>query len=377
MEEQTGQETSSNLIFDRVVAQIEKNKKLREEGKHIVIPFPFKRFTEEIPGIQQGVYYLISANQKTGKTQITDTLFMYNAVNFVLTQKTNIKLKIFDFNLEMKKEGKIKQAILYRQYITRNIRYNQRELDSIYSYKILPSDMVEFIKQDREWFEKFESIVEFIDDIRNAYGIYRYLRNFFESNGKYHYKTVKITEDDGTVKDIETIDRYEPNDPDLFVIIIVDNINLLTPEKGQTIYEAINKFSSHYMVRVRNRWNGIPVVIQQQSLSKESNDSIKLDRTEPTADGLADNKVTSKDCDVLITLYSPFRNKIKSYMNYKIDRLKDSFRRLSVEFDRNGNACDTALYFDGAVNFFKELPKPEDISESLYGQLENRQIKVK
>ena len=55
------------------------------------------------------------------------------------------------------------------------------------------------------WFffnEKNYEIVEFYDDIRNSFGIYKVLRNFFESNGKYHYKKAKITEDNGEVKEI-------------------------------------------------------------------------------------------------------------------------------------------------------------------------------
>ena len=43
----------SEQLFDVVHDQILKNKQLREEGKDISIPFPFPRFSEEIPGIQR------------------------------------------------------------------------------------------------------------------------------------------------------------------------------------------------------------------------------------------------------------------------------------------------------------------------------------
>jgi hypothetical protein len=48
-QEKIGLETSSNLLFDIVVGQVENNKVLREAGKHICIPSPFPRFGEEYP----------------------------------------------------------------------------------------------------------------------------------------------------------------------------------------------------------------------------------------------------------------------------------------------------------------------------------------
>jgi hypothetical protein len=364
-QEKIGLETSSNLLFDIVVGQVENNKVLREAGKHICIPSPFPRFGEEYPGIQQGIYYIVSGNQKSGKTQVADYMFVYHPIEFILSNDTNIKLKIFDFNLEMSKESKMKQAIVHRLYMKKGLTLSTRELDSIYEDKILPSNILQFVKEDRKWFEKFESIVTYIDDIRNAYGIYKYMKAYFEANGTYVYKTVTISED-GKPKQIQTIDRYIPNDPDLFVIVKIDTINLLTPEKGSNLYDAIGKMSSDYMVRIRNRWGGIPVVIQQQTLDKEGNKSTEMGRNEPSADGLSDNKGTSKDCTVLMTIFSPFRHKQSTYLKYNITKLKDNYRRIAIDFDRNGQACETSVYFNGAVNYFKELPKVESIVDSTY-----------
>jgi len=269
----------------------------------------------------------------------------------------------------MDKETKLKQAIVHRLYLKHKLVLSTRELDSIYENKILPDNLLRLVEEDRDWFEKFESMVTYIDDIRNPYGIYLYIKTFFEANGHYTYKTVTITED-GHPKQVQTIDNYIPNDPDLFVIIKVDTINLLSPEKGSSIYDAIGKFSSDYMVRARNRWRAIPVIIQQQSLDKEGNVSFKMDRTEPSADGLADNKGTSKDCNVLMTVYSPFRNKKEKYLDYDIKVLKDNYRRVAIDFDRSGLACETSTYFNGAVNYFAELPPAINMGISQYTNIE-------
>jgi hypothetical protein len=51
-------------LFNNVYEGILRNKRLREEGKDISIPFPFPRFSEEIPGIQQGRYIICTAGTK-------------------------------------------------------------------------------------------------------------------------------------------------------------------------------------------------------------------------------------------------------------------------------------------------------------------------
>ena len=168
----TLQETQrESSVFTRVVEKIRENKILREQGYDITIPFPFPRFSNFVPGIQKGTYYLVTANQKAGKSQITDFMFMLSPVEFVLTHQTNIKVKILYFSLEMSKELKMKQAIVHRMYMKHNIRYTVRRLESLYSTDILPDDMLRLIEEDKPWFEKFESVVEFIDDIRNPFGI--------------------------------------------------------------------------------------------------------------------------------------------------------------------------------------------------------------
>jgi hypothetical protein len=54
----------SVVLFDNVYRQILENKRLREQGKDISIPFPFPRFSEEIPGIQKGRLIITTAGTK-------------------------------------------------------------------------------------------------------------------------------------------------------------------------------------------------------------------------------------------------------------------------------------------------------------------------
>lgn len=56
-----------NSLYDRVFSTLVKRRERVLSGKINCIPWGLPRFEEENPGIEQGNYYLISANSKIGK----------------------------------------------------------------------------------------------------------------------------------------------------------------------------------------------------------------------------------------------------------------------------------------------------------------------
>ena len=369
-------------IYNKVREEIVRNKELKESGKDIIIPYPFPRFAQNVPGIMKGTYTIISGNQKSGKSQIADYMYLYNALNFVQTKNTNIDVFIPYFTLEMSKEAKIRQAIVHRLFLKHRKILTTRQLRSLFDGYTLPQEIISLIDADKTYFEYFEDKVKLIDGIKNPTGIYKYLRDYFHANGRYIDKQGHpISYHDIEKNDLQinlNISHYEPNNPDLFVIPVIDHISLLNPEKQdgkmQTTYDAIAKLSSDYLIKVRNRWQASICVVQQQTLAKESNESAKMDRHEPSSDGLSDYKGSAKDCDQLITIYSPFRNKVRNYLGYDITRMQNYYRRLAVELDREGATFETSLYFNGKVNFFKELPQSSQITNEIYNKITNEQV---
>lgn len=359
-------------LFDRVLRDIEKNKARRENGEYISIPFPFTRFSKYIPGIQQGRYIITTANSKVGKTKFTDYLFVYGPLKWIKNKKTNISLKIFYFSLEMSKTDKMKEAIVHKLYEATNYKtmMSPEYLDSVYEDYILEDSILSDIKGYKEYFEEFQKSVTFIDNIRNPFGIYSYMRDYAHNNGSYYDKNgYKLNTQDvknGNIDVIKNIDYYQPNNPDEFVIVITDHVGLLTPEKingkQEDLHSAISRFSSDYCLKMRDRWNYIVVNVQQQAAAQESLEHFKLDKLQPSTEGLADNKLTQRDCDMMLGLFAPYRHKIKSHAGYNTTVLKDLQRELSVILNRRGASnISTQLLFLGSVNHFYELPKPEDI----------------
>ena len=64
----------------------------------------------------------------------------------------------------------------------------------------------------------------------------------------------------------------------------------------------------------------------------------------------------------MIAIYNPFRDGLKTYHNYNIEVLESYFRSVMVLKNRFGD-CDVEVgcNFFGGINFFTELPKPDEI----------------
>ncbi len=185
------------------------------------------------------------------------------------------------------------------------------------------------------------------------------MKNYALQNGKQSKKKILI---DGVENIVD--DSYEANNPEEYVMCIVDHASLLSPEKGGTIAQAISDLSSRYFIILKNKYKYIPILIQQQASSQESLDNFKHNRTRPTLDGLAENKTTQRDATLILGLYSPFRHEIPEYQGYNIRQFKDNIRFLEILGGRQGGAGTICpLYFNGAVNYFKELPKANDTIE--------------
>ena len=198
------------------------------------------------------------------------------------------------------------------------------------------------------------------NNVANPTGIRIICENYAKENGTTYYKTIKIKDEFGQWEDRKVFDYYTSNNPQEFRFIIVDHAGYLKGERGASLKDAIDQTSRNF-VELRNRYGFSPILIQQQSTTNESNDSIKLKNIRPSGRGLSDSSYPARDVNVMIGLFSPFRFGIESYMGYDIKTFRDHIRFMEVCVTRDGEVGGmTALFFDGACNMFWELPKPDD-----------------
>lgn len=373
-------------LTGRTLSLIEERRNRILEGKVNCIPWGLPRFEEFSPGIEKKKYYIFSANSKIGKTQITDFLTLFNIAKRLVDGVLDVPVKIFYFSLEMTAEEKMLSCFSHILYVYENIRLSPTELKSTSSKKILDESVLETLKKYKKYFDKIEEIVIFIDDVRTGYGMFNMVRDYMESNGTVYYKELTLTKKDQFGNNVEYVqkvrDYYKPNNEEEYVLMIIDHISLISTESRNKIRldlrESIGILSSDYLVRLRNIYSVTPIVIQQQASSQESVENKKSNKLKPSLDGLADNKSTQRDCNVSFGLFSPFRHEIEEYCGYDVRIFKDNIRFLEIMGGREGGAgSNIALYFDGAVNMFEELPRPDDLitMQKVYNKL--KQIRTK
>lgn len=351
-------------LIDRILDTLENRRQRILEGDINCIPSPFRRLSNSFPGIEQDKYYLISGSTKAAKTQITNYLFVYTPVMYAYRHPEQVRVKIFYFPLEETPENITLRFMSYLLYTLSgmSIRVSPMDLKSTNADKILDEEILNILRSEeyQNVLKFYEENVLFMSD-RNPTGIYKTVKSYAEKNGTVHRKAIKITnKETGNTEEKEVFDYYEPGDKKEYVIVITDHVSLLNQEKGMSLRETINKYSE-YMMIIRNNFHYIPVCVQQQSTETSSLDAYKSNKIRPTMAGLSDSKYTAKDCSLMFGITNPFAFEMPEYLGYDISRLRGNARFLEIVLNREGESNDIVpLYFDGATNYFVELPSPKD-----------------
>lgn len=349
-------------MVERIIKSLRDRRNNILSGNVNCIPSPFVRFRNDFPGIEQGRYYLISASTKVGKTQLMNYLFLYNSVLYSYYHPEKVHLRVLYYNLEETQEAITLRFMCHLLYILsdKTIRKTPNDLKSVREDKVIEEEILNKFEMEpyKSILEYFENTVTFLDD-KNPYGVYKQSKKYAESNGVTHTKKLQVKNSDGDVVDERDIfDYYTPYDPKEYVMIVIDHISLISPDGKQDLREGINTLSG-YLVQLRNKYNYIPVVVQQQSNETANLEAFKANKIRPTVAGLSDSKYTGKDVNVMLGLSNPYAFEMNSYAGYDLSKLKGNARFLEVVINRDGESNGMiGLYFDGAVNYYEELPPP-------------------
>ena len=347
--------------FEEIQAE---NKLRRErviEGKYNCLPFPFERFRKVYPGVEQGKFIIITANQKVGKSKLADYLFIYEPL-FYMMEHPELRVKVIYFSLEMSAKEKYNEFECYLLGRLDKLHIDTRRLRSV--DKPCDPHIFELLESERyqKYIKAYEDMVIFNDTDKNPTGIRKFYRDYALKHGHYNFTTIQVpNEFTGELEDkkvLDPINPYTQDDEEEYRIIILDNAANVATEKGyDTLFKAIEKVSKDGIV-AKKQLKYIFVLIQHQAQAQEGIENIKLDQMEPSVAGLGDNKTTSRDVNCIMGLYNPSKFNKKDHLGYDILRLKDNGRFLKILDDRDygagGNICP--LFFDGATSTFKELP---------------------
>lgn len=351
-------------IIDRTLEYFVRRREKLLNGGINSIPSPFIRFQNDFTGIEQGKYYCITSSTKGAKTQFTSYMFLYTPILYAYEHPGQLRLKIFYYPLEESKESIVARFMSFLLFTKSGIRVAPVDLESTNNSKILDSKVLDLLNSEeyRKILDFFEKTVVFSES-SNPSGVWFECKKYALEHGHVVTRKQKIKGELGETREIDSFDYYVPDDPDEYRIIFYDHISLINTENGMSLKQSIDKLSE-YCVILRNKYNFTPVVIQQQAFAGESLDAFKEKKLRPTVANLSDSKYPSRDANVVLGLFSPAKHDLREYMGYDITKLKDNVRFLEVLVNRNGTMGGiVALYFDGAVCYFKELPRPEERDE--------------
>lgn len=350
-------------LFDRALENLKVRRQRILDGKINCIPLSFPRLRAYLPGIEKRRYNIITANQKVGKSKLADYILVYEPFFYAIEHPDQLRLKILYFTLEMGKEEKFYDFLCHLLYRLDRIRIGPTDLKSTSADKPVPQEILDLIDSERyqKYIRKFKEIVTYIDSERNPTGINKYCRNFALSRGKFHFKKVIVKNELGLEEEKEIIDYYEPDDKDEYVLVILDNYSNLMQESGMNKMQTIEKMSKYFITQ-RDQFNFNITAIQHQAQAQEGIENQKLNKMMPSSDGLADCKTTTRDVNLILGLYNPFKYGLKDYEGYDITKFRNNIRFMQVIEDRDNGAAGQVcpLFFDGAVSVFNELPLPTD-----------------
>lgn len=352
-------------LKDRVLGNLKRRKEKLLNGGINSIPSPFVRFSDDFIGVEQGKYYVVTSTTKGAKTQFASFVFVFQTILYAYHHPEQLRLKIFYYPLEETPDDIMTRFMSFLLYNLSGgkIRIAPVDLLSTKNDKPVDDSILELLNTG-----EYAKIIDFFEEhvifssSTNPTGVFVECKEYAESHGTVYTRKQKIKDEfSGETREIDAFDHYEQDDPDEYRIIFFDHVSLTSTEKGViTLKQSIDKLSEN-LVKLRNRYRYIPVVIQQQAFAGESLDAFKENKLRPTIANLADSKYPSRDANVVLGLFSPFKYELPEYQHYDITKLKDNVRFLEVLVNRGGSPGGlVALYFDGAVNYFNELPRPEE-----------------
>lgn len=385
-----------SFFRDVIYKEIVQNSENHMAGYYNCLPFENMSMLERlIPGIEQDTYYLITANSGVGKSKLARAVYIHQPWMYVRNHpEYGVKLDIFYFSLEESRKKVILSEISKYMYKTYGKVVSIKQLQSRGRYNYLDAETLSQISEAEEYINAFMETVRIIDNVRSPSAIFKFMKDYAVSIGRYFDRFGReLSEADhqgilaGNVDSLNKIGSYRKTHSKHYVIVITDHISLLSPEtiggKTLTQWQTISKFSSEYCISLRDKYGFTVVNVQQQASDKEKIEynykgQTIQEKLEPSLDGLGDNKTTQRDANIAIGLFAPARYKIEEHYGYDITYWRNNYRSLSILKDRDGSTDGSLpMYFNGAVDEFKEMPLNDGTQVEQLGALMREVNKIR
>ena len=381
-----------NFVIDQIEAAF--------EGGAKQIPFSLSSLSN-VTGIRQGIYTLLGGSTGSGKTTWVDQEYVLQAYQYVKTHP-EYKLRVFYHSMERRKAYKLQKWTSWKIYQDTG---NVVTSDQMLAYQALgpnmtPSDILDLTRKYEGYFDEMMDNVVITDGSVTPKTIFYSAQAYAFENGSYYatlrepgpdkpshlmLNNVKIAEFSPSQYYVDKVgkhrmyleithkgkpltitaheNRYFPNDPNEFVLIILDHMGKLTPEKGMDKWATIAEMSTS-LGNLRDRYLFSPIAINQfnRSLGDIQRSKLYGDDLLPQLEDFEGQAVTQHDADLILALFDPVRYKRENCLDYEMDRMRspgghNRFRSVSVLKNTTGiDQVHLGMRFTGEVGLFEGLP---------------------
>lgn len=378
-----------------------------QSGNAINIPFIRHPCTNDLAkigrviNISKGMYTLIGGDSGSGKTSITDTLYVLNIFFWYWRNKdkTNIKPYWIYRSMERSIKHKIAKWTCWMLYVEYGIIMDVPTiLQWANKKRLLTEEEKILIKGFDGFFDKLFQYLDIKQGGENPTGVYNYAKRIAYEKGKWITSSDKglfingvkkadfnpqqyIEVSGGLKKPYLDIDvygenvrvfeydvKYIPKDPNEIVFHITDHLGKLTSERGFNDKEILDKHSEYFgEMRDICAWNPIDIIQFNRSVQTYSRNRIlskgakETELTVSSADYKGSNDIY-ENSDLVLGLLNPYQLNEMNYGGYKIDKFitesnENRFRAMSVVKNSYGNDSSSfGFLFVGESGFITQLP---------------------
>lgn len=346
------------MSFDKLNEEIEKGIKGINSG----VSMGFPRLSKYI-GIRKRIMTLVFGAPGSGKSAYLHSAYILNPYDALkASNPNNIKFKVILFSMERSKIYILAKWMSRRIFLEEGILIPIQRMLGWWDEK-LTKDEHDLILKYRDYMNELLETVDIIEGPQNPTGIYKYVKEYAENNGKFEQLS-------------EYHKVYIPTHSNEIVIVGEDHLGLTKREKGQNKKEAIDKVSE-YNQWMRDQLGYSPVPVSQ--LNRNLNNPIyrKLDSVEPTIDDIKESGAPGEASDVILSLFDPIRMNTtdKSYNVDKFINLSNGanyFRSIKLlKSNYSEDMIRIGMAFMGATGIFSELPKKKYMDDFDYESLFN------
>lgn len=331
--------------IDELFSEIDRGR----EGKNQGFSMGLEKLESVIDGVCPSVYTLIFSGTGNGKSSLALYSYVYRPM---IEHLEDGNYKCTYFSLEMSKQVVLSRLLCLHIFDTYGIELSPKEIFSRRKNFILCDEYYNLIKECIPWLEKVLKVLTIYDKTCNSSYLYNKLIAELRTTG-----TLEIS---GSGDEAEI--NYTPNNPELVHVVVIDHIGLLKA-KASELKNEIDAVS-RILVMLRNACKISPVVIMQINRASGDIERRKQGLNNLNLNDIKDSGNPAQDCEVAISIFNPFREKLASYGGYDIKQLEDNFRVITVQKSRDGSSnVEVGVNFFGRFGYWKELLRSNEIND--------------